>query len=127
MIEVLGQLWDCVLGVRLDGDSLTDGPDELIPLLNDLIESNNCDRCVIEMHNLDSAAYYPFWEELTCKEARTEGIRRCAVISEAWAEQWARNLITPLFKSAQVKWFEDSRLSSAWKWGDSKRTGRRPH
>lgn len=116
MIELLGQLWDSVLGIRLDGESLTSDPQQLIPRLNDLIEANSCDRCVIEMYNIDSAAYYPFWEELLPQAARTTRVRRCVIVSEEWAEEWARKLITPLFADAKVEWFDDSNLSNAWKW-----------
>lgn len=116
MIEVLGQLWDSVLGIRLDGESLTTDPDQLIPLLNELIEENDCERCVIEMHNIDNAAYYPFWEELSPQTAQTDSVQRCAIISDDWAEEWSRKLITPLFPTAKVEWFEKSHMSSAWKW-----------
>ncbi len=123
MIEVLGQLWDSVLGIRLDGEGLTSDPEQLIPLLNKLIEENDCDRCVIEMHDLDSAAYYPFWEDLSSKEAQTGSVRRCAIVSEDWAQKWSRKLITPLFPSAQVEWFEKSTLSAAWKWATQNEEG----
>jgi hypothetical protein len=117
MFEILEE-WrgDDVIALRVSGKLLHDDYESLVPKLEKLIEQHGAVRCLIDVTELDGVELRAVWDELRFDLKHASDVSRCAVVGERAWERWATAAARPIFRKAEVRFFERADFEQALAW-----------
>lgn len=117
MLEILEE-WtgDDVIALRVSGKLLHDDYESLVPKLEKLIEQHGAVRCLIDVTELDGVELRAVWDELRFDLKHASDVSRCAVVGERAWERWATAAARPIFRKAEVRFFERADFEQALAW-----------
>jgi hypothetical protein len=117
MFEILEE-WtgDDVIALRVSGKLLHDDYESLVPKLEKLIEQHGAVRCLIDVTELDGVELRAVWDELRFDLKHASDVSRCAVVGERAWERWATAAARPIFRKAEVRFFESADFEQALAW-----------
>jgi hypothetical protein len=119
MFEILKE-WtgDGVVALRVSGKLLHEDYEGLVPKLEEIIEKHGAIRCLIDMTELEGIELRAVWDELRFDLKHASDVSRCAVVGERAWERWATAAARPIFRGADVRFFEraDFDQAAVWIW-----------
>jgi hypothetical protein len=117
MFEILEE-WtgDDIIALRVSGKLLHDDYESLVPKLEKLIEQHGAVRCLIDVTELDGVELRAVWDELRFDLKHASDVSRCAVVGERAWERWATAAARPIFRKAEVRFFERADFEQALAW-----------
>jgi hypothetical protein len=117
MFEIL-EKWtgDGAVALRVSGKLLHEDYEGLVPKLEEIIEEYGAIRCLIDMTELDGIELRAVWDELRFDLKHAADVSRCAVVGERSWERWATAAARPIFRKADVRFFERADFEQAATW-----------
>jgi hypothetical protein len=117
MFEIL-EKWtgDGSGALRVSGKLLHEDYEGLVPKLEEIIEQYGAIRCLIDMTELDGIELRAVWDELRFDLKHAADVSRCAVVGERSWERWAAAAARPIFRKAEVRFFERADFEQAAAW-----------
>jgi hypothetical protein len=117
MFEVLKE-WtgDGVIALRVSGKLVHADYEGLVPRLERAIEEHGAIRCLIDMTELDGIEPRAVWDELSFDLKHATEVSRCAVVGDRAWKRWATVAARPIFRKAEVRYFEREDLEQAAEW-----------
>jgi hypothetical protein len=117
MFEILEE-WtgEGVIALRVSGKLMHEDYEKLVPKLEDIIEQHGSIRCLIDLTDLDGIEPRAVWDELRFDLKHATDVSRCGVVGDRAWERWATAAARPIFRKADVRFFERSQLDSALAW-----------
>ena len=117
MFEILEE-WtgDGVVALRVSGTLLHEDYEGFVPKLEAVIAKHGAVRCLIEIADFDGIEPRAVWDELRFDLKHASDVSRCAVVGDRAWERWATAAARPLFRKAEVRYFEraDRERAAAW-------------
>ena len=117
MFEVLEE-WTSggVVALRVSGKLIHADYEGFVPKLEDAIEEFGDIRCLIDMTDLDGVELRAVWDELKFDLKHATKVSRCGVVGDRAWERWATAAAHPIFRKAEIRFFERSEFDSAVEW-----------
>ena len=117
MFEVLEE-WtgDGVIALRVSGKLMHADYEGFVPKLEDAIAEHGAIRCLIDMKELDGIELRAVWDELKFDLKHATEVSRCGVVGDRAWERWATAAAHPIFRKADIRFFERSEFDSAVAW-----------
>jgi hypothetical protein len=117
MFEVL-EKWtgDGVVALRVSGKLLHEDYEALVPKLEAAIEKHGAIRCLIDVTEFDGIELRAVWDELRFDLKHAADVSRCAVVGDRAWERWVTAAARPVFRNAEVRFFERADLEQAAAW-----------
>jgi hypothetical protein len=117
MFEILDK-WtgDGVVALRVSGKLMHDDYQGLIPKLEGAIEKYGAIRCLIDLMELDGIELRAVWDELRFDLKHATDVSRCAVVGDRDWERWATAAARPIFRRADVRFFDRADFEKALAW-----------
>ncbi len=116
MITLLDRSEGKVIGVRIDGKLVHEDYKRFVPMLEKLIEEHGSFRCYVEMSNYEGFTLRALWDEIKFDTRHGGAIERCAIVGAPTVEKWATSMFKPLFRNAQIRFFDEAQSEEAWDW-----------
>lgn len=117
MFEVL-EKWtgEGVVALRVSGKLLHEDYEGLVPKLEAVIEKHGAIRCLIDIAEFDGIELRAIWDELRFDLKHATHVSRCAVVGEGAWKRWATGAARPVFRKAEVRFFERADFEQATAW-----------
>jgi universal stress protein A len=117
MFEIL-EKWtgDGVVALRVSGKLLHEDYQGFVPKLEEAIAKYGAIRCLIDLTELDGIELRAVWDELRFDLKHATDVSCCAVVGDRAWERWATMAARPIFRKAEVRFFERVDLEQAADW-----------
>ena len=112
-----------VVALRVTGKVLHEDYETLVPELEALIAEHGAIRCLIEIDDIEGVELRAIWDELRFDLKHATDVVRCAVVGDRGWERWATAAARPIFRRAEVRFFERQDLEEAIQWVREESTG----
>ena len=107
---------DGIVALRVSGRLVHEDYESLVPRLEEMIEQHGAIRCLIELTGLEGVTPRAIWDELRFDLKHARDVSRCAVVGDRNWERWATAATRPIFRRAEVRFFERRDLEEALAW-----------
>jgi len=117
MFEILAQ-WngDGIVALRVSGKLVHEDYEGFVPKLEDAIGKHGAIRCLIDITEMEGVELRAVWDELRFDLKHATDVSRCAVIGDRTWERWATAAARPIFRKADVRFFERADFEQAVTW-----------
>jgi hypothetical protein len=90
--------------------------EKLVPQLETWLAEHGSIRCLVDMVDFHGFEARAIWDELRFDVRHAADIERCAVLGNRRWEAWMTQLSKALFRSAEVRYFNEGEREAALEW-----------
>jgi hypothetical protein len=105
-----------LVAIRVTGRLEHQDYQRIVPRLEQAIAKYGTIHCLIDMIDVDGIAPRAIWDELKFDFQHARDVSRCAVVGDRSWERWATAAARPVFRRAEVRYFERADLDKALAW-----------
>jgi hypothetical protein len=115
VIQILDDLHDKVIGLKLSGKLHDEDYDRFVPLVDQSVEQHGKVRMLVEFHDFHGWSAHALWDDIVFSASHCLDIDRIAMIGENDWQKWMAKVCKP-FTKATIKYFEHSQADEARAW-----------
>ncbi|MBW1883547.1 MAG: STAS/SEC14 domain-containing protein [Deltaproteobacteria bacterium] len=117
MFEVLNE-WngEGVVALQASGKLIHAGYERFVPKLEGAIQKYGAIRCLIDITELGGIELRAGWDELRFDLKHATQVSRCGVVADRAWERWATAATDPIFRKADIRFFERSEFEQTAAW-----------
>jgi hypothetical protein len=104
------------VALRVSGKLLHEDYESLVPKLEQAIREHGAIRCLIDIADFDGVELRAVWDELRFDLKHASDVSRCAVVGDRAWQRWATAAARPIFRKAELRFFERAELEQAATW-----------
>jgi hypothetical protein len=107
---------DGVVAFRVSGKLVHADYEGLLPKLEQVIKEHGAIRCLIDLVDFDGVELRAVWDELRFDLTHASDVNRCAVVGDRAWQRWATAAARPIFRNAELRFFElaDREQAATW-------------
>jgi hypothetical protein len=118
MIEPLTRDSSKVLGFKMSGKLHDEDYKAFVPLVDKAIAEKGKVRLLAQFHDFHGWDMHALWDDIKFSTTHCTKIEKIALVGEKKWEEWMAKVCKP-FTMAQIKYFNESDIESAWQWLES--------